>query len=113
MAFEKGQSGNPDGRPKGSGNKVTSKLRETISGFLDEQFVKVKEDFTKLKPGERVRLYIELLQYGVPKLQSVHMETDFDNLSDDQLDQIIEALKNPYHALRPEQNDEGTEATVS
>jgi hypothetical protein len=113
MAFEKGQSGNPGGRPKGSGNRVTSKLRETITAFLDEKFEKVKEDFDKLKPGERIRMYIELLQFGVPKLQSVHMETDFDNLTDEQLDRIIEELKNPYHALRAAQYDEGTEATVS
>lgn len=111
MAFEKGQSGNPGGRPKGSGNKVTSKLRETITAFLDENFQKVKQDFDKLKPGERIRMYIELLQFGVPKLQSVHMETDFDNLSDDQLDQIIEALKNPYNALRSE-DDESSEITI-
>jgi hypothetical protein len=97
MAFEKGQSGNPGGRPKGAGNKVTAKLRETISGFLDEQFDKVKEDFAKLKPAERIRLYIELLQYGVPKLQSVQVETEFDRLPDDQLqllaDELIEKLK--------------------
>jgi hypothetical protein len=113
MAFEKGQSGNPGGRPKGSANKVTSKLRETITDFLDEKFEKVKEDFEKLKPGERIRMYLELLQFGVPKLQSVHLETDFDNLTDEQLDRIINELKNPYHALRAAQDDEGAETTVS
>lgn len=113
MGYEKGISGNPGGRPKGAANKLTAKLRETISGFLDEHFDKVKEDFTKLKPAERIRLYIELLQYGVPKLQSVHLETDFDSFTDEQLDRIIEGLKNPYHALGAEQNDEGAETSVS
>ena len=92
MAFEKGQSGNPGGRPLGAANKATAKLRQTISDFLDEQFVKVKDDFTKLKPRDRVRLYIELLQYSVPKLQSVQLETDFDRMPDDQLQEIIDVL---------------------
>lgn len=113
MAFEKGQSGNPGGRPKGAGNKVTNQLRETITAFLDENFEKVKQDFDMLKPTERIRMYIELLQFGVPKLQSVHLETEYDHLSDDQLDQIIEALKNPYHALRSAQDDEGAENAIS
>lgn len=113
MAFEKGQSGNPGGRPKGSGNKVTSKLRETITAFLDENFEKVKQDFDKLKPGERIRMYIELLQFGVPKLQSVQIETEFDNLTDEQLDRIINELKNPHHALRAAQDDEGAEAATT
>lgn len=92
MAFEKGQSGNPGGRPKGSGNKVKTQLRETITAFLDENFEKVKDDFSKLKPGERIRMYLELLQYGVPKLQSVQIETEFDNLTDEQLQEIVDRL---------------------
>jgi hypothetical protein len=92
MAFEKGQSGNPAGRPLGAANKATAKMRQTITDFLDEQFLKVKEDFTKLKPRDRVRLYIELLQYSVPKLQSVQLETDFDNFSDEQLQIIVDEL---------------------
>lgn len=97
MAFEKGQSGNPGGRPKGSGNKVTTQLRETITGFLEDRFDQVKKDFSKLSPASRVRLYIELLQYSVPKLQSVQVETEFDRLPDDQLqelaDKVISTLK--------------------
>jgi hypothetical protein len=92
MAFEKGHSGNPGGRPLGAANKTTAKLRESISDFLGEQFIKVKDDFTKLKPRDRVRLYIELLQYSVPKMQAVQLETEFDRLSDDQLQELADRL---------------------
>lgn len=93
MPFEKGKTGNPAGRPKGTANKVTTQLRETLAAFLDEKFEQIKKDFEKLHPTTRVRLYIELLQYGVPKLQAVHLETEFDQLSDDQLQELVDTLK--------------------
>lgn len=98
MAFEKGQSGNPGGRPKGAANKVTNQLRETITAFLDENFEKVKKDFAKLTPAMRIRMYLELLQYGVPKLQSVQIETEFDRLTDEQLQEIVDELTNKIKA---------------
>jgi len=35
MGFKKGESGNPEGRPKGSLNKTTKDIRELISEALD------------------------------------------------------------------------------
>lgn len=92
MPFEKGNSGNPDGRPKGTNNKLSKQLRETINGFLETKFESVIEDFEKLTPKERLKFYCELLQYGLPKLQAVQMENDFENLSDEQLNFIINEL---------------------
>jgi len=92
MPFEKGNSGNPDGRPKGTNNKLTTQLRETITDFLETNFESVIQDFEKLTPKERLKFYCELLQYGLPKLQAVQMETDFEKLSDEQLDYIINEL---------------------
>lgn len=94
MAFEKGISGNPQGRPKGTTNKTTAQLREMVTGFLEDNFEQVKADFNLLTPKNRVKLYCDLLQYGLPKLQAVQIETEFDRLPEDQLDAIIESLKN-------------------
>ena len=93
MAFKFGVSGNPDGRPKGSTNKTSLQLRETINNFLETNFEKVVLDFAKLKPNERVKFYTDLLNYGLPKLQAVQIENDFDSLTDDELDHIINKLK--------------------
>ena len=94
MAFEKGASGNPQGRPKGATNKSTGQLREMVTGFLEDKFEQVMTDINLLSPKSRVKLYCDLLQYGLPKLQAVQIETEFDRLPEDQLDKIIEELKN-------------------
>ena len=45
MTFIKGESGNPMGRPKGSLNRNTARLRELISGFLNSNFETISADF--------------------------------------------------------------------
>ena len=93
MSFKKGMSGNPAGKPKGAKNKVTLQLRELITQFLEERFETIVSDFKKLEPKERVKFYCDLLQFGLPKLQSVSTEIEFEKLTEEQLDEIIERLK--------------------
>lgn len=90
--FTKGQSGNPAGRPKGSTNKTSEKLRETLAAFLDEKFEDVKTSFDALKPSQKVRYYVEFLQFAVPKLSAVSVD-EYSSLTDEQLDEIIDRLK--------------------
>lgn len=96
MPFEKGISGNFEGRPKGSKNKINNELREKIGELLNMQFDKIKEDFIGLEPKERIRFYTDLLQYGLPKLQAVQLETEFEKLSDEQLDELYERIMHPH-----------------
>lgn len=93
MGYVKGMTGNPDGRPKGTPNKINQQLRETIGDFLLNNFSKVIEDFEALQPKDRAKLYCDLLQYGLPRLQAVQMEGDFEKLTDGELDLIIKELK--------------------
>ena len=94
MPFKKGQSGNLKGRTKGTQNKVSKHLRESITSFLEYNFERLENDFDLLPPKERMKFYCDLLQYGLPKLQTVQLETDFEHLTDLELDKMINELKN-------------------
>ena len=69
------------------------------NGFIiiSNEFEKIQKNFELLNAKERTKLYCDLLQYGLPKLQTVQLETDFDRLPDDQLDKIINELKQSEH----------------
>lgn len=92
MSFKKGKSGNPNGRPRGAKNKCTLSLRASIIHFLEKNFNLVQEDFDTLPAKYRVKLYCDLLQYGLPKLQSVETVFGFENMTEDQLDIVINEL---------------------
>lgn len=91
--FKKGLSGNPKGKPPGAVNKNTKELRETVSNFLLSNFEQVVKDFKQLQPKDRTRLYCDLLQYGLPRLQNVSMDLEFEQMTEQELDRIINELK--------------------
>ncbi len=63
------------GREKGTPNKLTNELRERVTNFLNSNWSLVESDFQKLEPKERLVFYEKLMSYGLPKLQSVGLET--------------------------------------
>lgn len=68
--------------------------REWIKSFLEDyRKEKWKEDFYSLTPGERQKIAVKLMEYDVPKLRSMELLSDFSNLTDSDLDKIIEGLK--------------------
>lgn len=90
MPFEKGISGNPQGRPVGTKNKNSVQIKSMIDQFIIENFHVIIDDFRKLPEKERYKVLCSLLQYAIPKPQA---EIGFERLTDDQLNEIIEKLK--------------------
>jgi len=75
--FDKGNKGG--GRPKGSKNKATGELREVLQDFLDNNIVKIQNDFNVLEPKERLDTIIKLLDFALPKLQRTAMHHTIDD----------------------------------
>lgn len=88
----KGNTNNPNGRPKGTPNKITADLRTFIAGVIDENREQIRKDLKALQPRERLIIIEKLTAYIVPKQQSVSAEVDVTRLSDDQVNQIINQL---------------------
>ena len=66
MPFIKGQTGNPQGRPTGSQNYVTTDIKEFINNFLNENLNTLQADFDNLESKERLYFMEKLLKYVVP-----------------------------------------------
>lgn len=72
--MEKGKTNNPNGRPKGTPNKITKELRQWITEVIDANREQMVEDLKKIEPGERLKILERLIQYVIPK--KTHIDED-------------------------------------
>ncbi len=75
----KRHTNNPNGRPKGSSNKITKEVRECVSQLLHEEVPKLKtalDEVRRESPSRYIELVAKLLPYVAPKLSSIEMTED-------------------------------------
>lgn len=96
MIYRKGQflPGNA-GKPKGAINKITREIRKSIEQVLEIiQNNHLEKDIEKIKPIDRVRLWIDLQEYIRPKLQRLNVELDAEQRQITKITFEIKEMKN-------------------
>lgn len=71
MPFQPGQSGNPEGRPKGSKNKIKTEIAEQFANVLEGKLPDVErwiQQTAQENPGKAVELLIKLSERFLPAL---------------------------------------------
>ena len=72
--MKKGQTNNPNGRPKGTPNKTTTDLRKWLDELLSKNVSVMENDLAMLEPKERLTILERFMQYTIPKHQSISLE---------------------------------------
>lgn len=67
--------GNREGTKRGP-NKISSKVREAIINFLEDNVDQIQDSFDELKPAQKLEFISSILPYAAPKLASTQLQVD-------------------------------------
>lgn len=79
--YKVGTSGNPNGRPKGATNKITSDMRQILKSFFADNIEQMKDEFAKMDAKDKFLILERLLPYILPKLKDVEGTFDGNKLT--------------------------------
>ena len=84
MPFKPGQSGNPNGRPKGSKNQFTKESKDILDKAIAHNLKYVQKALEKVlkeNPAKGLDLISKLSEYLLPKLSRQEVKHEGDNLN--------------------------------
>jgi hypothetical protein len=79
--YNKGESGNTRGRPKGTPNKTTDEAKHIINRIVDKSLSWAEEDILTIRKKDPIRAFelaMKLMEYAYPKLKSIDVKGTMD-----------------------------------
>ena len=93
MARQKNDGkGRLGGRAKGTPNRITASVKGWIFQVIDKNRLQMEKDIEALEPKDRLQVLEKLMQYVIPRQQSVSANLDINKLSEEQLNTLVEEL---------------------
>lgn len=94
--FQKGQSGNPKGRPKGARDKNREYIQDWVLSVIGSNSLELLERFKKLRAKEQWRIVVSLLPFAIPRQTEakVNADVDLSLLTDEQINYLIKEITN-------------------
>lgn len=68
MGQRKGQTGNPNGRPKGSKNVVNAEYRENVTLIMEKHLPKLDKALEEMPLDKFVEAYVKLMPWVLSRL---------------------------------------------
>ena len=87
--FKKGHKG---GARKGSPNKAKQDFTKMVERLVFGDWNRALKDWGEMEPKDRMRLRADLIKYILPARKAVDSTVNIENLSEEQLDRIIEEI---------------------
>ncbi|MBP1840402.1 hypothetical protein [Formosa algae] len=80
------------GRKKGTPNKFTGNAKQWLSQLIENNCLQMEKDIKALEPKERLQILEKFMQYTIPKMQSIQTKVDFNQLTDEQIENVINEI---------------------
>ncbi len=88
MPFAKGETGNPNGRKRGTPNRTTAEAREVFNSILNKEIEYITKALAEVRAKDNYKyldVLSKLLAYYLPKAQTIDLTANLDSLSEEQL----------------------------
>lgn len=89
MGLNKGQTNNPNGRPKGSRNRTTEELRKIFISFLEHNIDEIQSSFDELDAKNKLMFIEKVARLVIPAPLP-----EIERMPEDQFNLLIRRLKN-------------------